>query len=153
MDFIGIDYGSKYIGLSWGSDELGVAVPLQSLCNFSSIENVVEHLNRLVLEKGCDAFVLGLPLHMDGTEGTRVQEVRRFADQLKTYIPKPIFFQDERLSTQATQYLSGYQAKSLQKAKKQKARGIVDSQSAMIILQDFLERTQEIRDTTLKDFL
>lgn len=139
MDFIGIDYGSKYIGLSWGSDELGVAVPLKSL-NFTSTEDVIEHLNQLVIEKGCDAFVLGLPLHMDGTEGTRVQEVRRFADQLKTYIPKPIFFQDERLSTQATQYLSGYQAKSLQKSKKQKARGIVDAQSAMIILQDFLEQ-------------
>ena len=142
MDFIGIDYGSKYIGLSWGSDELGMAVPLESLRNFSSIENVVEHLNQLVIEKGCDAFVIGLPLHMDGTEGARVQEVRRFTDQLKTYIHKPIFFQDERLSTQATQYLSGYQAKSLPKAKKQKMRGIVDAQSAMIILQDFLEQRE-----------
>ena len=90
---------------------------------------------------------------MDGTEGRRVQEVRRFAQKLKQQLKKPIFFQDERLSTQATYYLPGYQAKSLQKAKEQKARGIVDSQSAMIILQDFLERTQEIRDTILQDFL
>ena len=142
MDFIGIDYGSKYIGLSWGSDDLGVAVPLESICNVTSIDCVFTYLNRIVSEKGCDAFVLGLPLHMDGTEGLRVQEVRKFATKLETRLNKPIFFQDERLSTQATQYLPGHQAASLHKAKKQKARGIVDSQSAMIILQDFLEQRE-----------
>ena len=153
MDFIGIDYGSKYIGLSWGSGDLGVVVPLEPICNISSWEEACKSLDKVVKEKGCDAFVLGLPLHMDGTEGIRVQEVRRFAKKLEAHFKKPIFFQDERLSTQATQYLSGNQAQSLHKAKKQKARGIVDSQSAMIILQDFLECTQDIRNAILKDFL
>ena len=140
MDFIGIDYGSKYIGLSWGSETLGVAVPLKSLHNTSSLEDVFTALNKIATEKGCNAFVIGLPLHMDGTEGRRVQEVRMFAKKLENQLKKPIFFQDERLSTQATQYLSGQQAPSLQKAKKQKARGIIDSQAAMIILQDFLDQ-------------
>ena len=153
MDFIGIDYGSKHIGLSWGSENLGLAVPLESLRNTSSPEGIFVALNKIVEEKGCDAFVLGLPLHMDGTEGRRVQEVRAFAKKLEAYFKKPIFFQDERLSTQATQYLSGYQAQSLHKAKKQKARGIVDSQAAMIILQDFLDRTQEIKNASLEDLL
>ncbi len=139
MEFIGIDYGSKYIGLSWGSEDLGVAVPLKSLRN-TSPSDVFVALNKIVAEKGCDAFVLGLPLHMDGNEGRRVQEVRQFANKLEAQLKKPIFFQDERLSTQATQYLSGNQTQSLHKAKKQKARGIVDSQAAMIILQDFLEQ-------------
>lgn len=141
MDFIGIDYGSKYIGLSWGSEDLSIVVPLESLPNVST-EAVLESLNKIVVEKGCDAFVLGLPLHMDGTEGRRVQEVRQFAKKLETQLKKPIFFQDERLSTQATQYLTGNQTSSLQKAKKQKARGIVDSQAAMIILQDFLDQRE-----------
>ncbi len=141
MDFIGIDYGSKYIGLSWGSEALGMAVPLNSLCNVS-IEAVCNALNTIVVEKGCDAFVIGLPLHMDGTEGRRVQEVRQFAQKLKAQLKKPIFFQDERLSTQATHYFSGNQTPSLHKAKKQKARGIVDSQAAMIILQDFLDQRE-----------
>ena len=139
MDFVGIDYGSKYIGLSWGSEALGVVVPLESLHN-TSMDVVFEALNKVIIEKGCDAFVLGLPLHMDGTEGCRVQEVRQFAQKLEMQLKKPIFFQDERLSTQATQYLSGNQTPSLRKAKKQKARGIVDSQAAMIILQDFLDQ-------------
>lgn len=139
MDFIGIDYGSKFIGLSWGSDDLGMAVPLESIYNIFSIDCVFKRLNELVLEKGCDAFVLGLPLHMDGTEGKRVQEVKKFANKLAGSINKPVFFQDERLSTQATQYLVGGQAMSLHRAKKQKSRGIVDSRAAMIILQDFLD--------------
>lgn len=139
MDFIGIDYGSKYIGLSWGSDDLGVAVPLESIRNTSSIDDVLTPLKKVIFEKGCDAFVLGLPLHMNGTEGKRVQEVREFARKLENYFKKTIFFQDERLSTQATQYLSGYKAESLHKEKQRKARGIVDAQAAMIILQDFLD--------------
>ena len=140
MDFIGVDYGSKYIGLSWGSEALGVVVPLESLRNMASLDDVFTAMNKIATEKGCDAFVLGLPLHMDGTEGQRVQEVRTFAKKLENQLKKPILFQDERLSTQATQYLSGYQAQSLHKAKKQKARGIIDSQAAMIILQDFLDQ-------------
>ena len=143
MDFIGIDYGSKYIGLSWGSEDLGIAVPLESLHHSSG--DIFVALDKIATEKGCDAFVLGLPLHMDGTEGQRVQEVRAFANKLESQLKKPIFFQDERLSTQATHYLPGYRTKSLQKAKKEKARGIVDSQAAMIILQDFLDQKNEIK--------
>ena len=140
MDYIGIDYGSKHIGLSWGTDELGIAVPLNAIVNFSTVEDVFSSLKVIAFEKGCQAFVLGLPLHMDGTEGVRVQEVRKFAKKLAEAFSKPIYFQDERLSTQATQYLSLKPKQALRPFKKQKARGIIDSQAATIILQDFLDQ-------------
>lgn len=139
MEYIGIDFGSKCMGLSWGSDELNMAVPLPAILNFQNFDQVFSKLKLICLEKGCQAFVLGLPLHMNGDEGIRAKEVRHFADQLMKTLNKPVYFQDERLSTQAAQYLSGYQAQSLEKAKKQKQRGIIDSQAATIILQDFLE--------------
>ena len=139
MDYIGIDFGSKCIGLSWGNDELAMAVPIPAILHFQNFDQVLKKLEDICVEKGCQAFVVGLPLHMNGTEGIRVKEVRCFADQLTKYFNKPVYFQDERLSTQAAQYLSGYQAQSLEKAKKQKQRGIIDSQAATIILQDFLD--------------
>ena len=139
MDYIGIDFGSKCMGLSWGNDDLNIAVPLPAIVNFQTFEKVFSVLKTISLEKGCQAFVLGLPLHMNGKEGTRVKEVRIFANQLTEYFNKPVYFQDERLSTQAAKYLSGYQTQSLEKAKKQKQRGIIDSQAATIILQDYLD--------------
>ena len=139
MDYIGIDFGTKCMGLSWGSDDLNMAVPLPAILHFQTFDQVFSQLKNVCLEKGCHAFVLGLPLHMNGKEGSRAKEVRNFADQLTKYFNKPVYFQDERLSTQAAQYLSGYQAQSLEKAKKQKQRGIIDSQAAAIILQDFLD--------------
>ena len=139
MDYIGIDFGTKCMGLSWGNDELAMAVPLPAILHFQNLDQVFSQLKSICLEKGCQAFVVGLPLHMNGTEGTRAQEVRYFADQLTQYFNKPVYFQDERLSTQAAQYLSGYHSQSLEKSKKQKQRGIIDSQAATIILQDFLD--------------
>ncbi len=138
MDYIGIDFGSKCIGLSWGNDEMMMAVPLPAILHFQNFNQVFSALEKVCLEKGNQAFVIGLPLHMNGEEGTRAKEVRSFADQLAKYFNKPVYFQDERLSTQAVQYLSGYHSQSLEKSKKQKQRGIIDSQAATIILQDFL---------------
>lgn len=127
------------MGLSWGNDELAMAVPLPAVSHFQNFDQVFLRLKSVCLEKGCHAFVVGLPLHMNGAEGTRTKEVRYFADQLANFFNKPVYFQDERLSTQAAQYLSGYHSQSLGKSKKQKQRGIIDSQAATIILQDFLD--------------
>ena len=139
MNYIGIDYGTKVIGLSWGSDELGMAVPLKAILRFVNISQVFEQIRSVVFEKGCDCFVVGLPLHIDGTEGKRVEEVKYFSKKLEDAFGKPVLLQDERFSTQAAQYLSGYESMSLKKTKKQKTKGVIDSRAATIILQDFLD--------------
>jgi len=140
MEYIGIDYGQKNIGLSWGSTDLGLVIPLEPILNFKTFKQVFEQIKTVIEEKGCDAIVIGLPLHMDGNEGKRVNEVKSFAEVLKKHTSKDIYFQDERLSTQTAQYLTGYQSESIKKSRQRKQRGIIDSQSAMIILQDFMDQ-------------
>ncbi|MDR0647116.1 MAG: Holliday junction resolvase RuvX [Puniceicoccales bacterium] len=137
--FIGIDYGSKCIGLSWGTLDLGVAVPLQAITDYASLGQVFEQLRRIMDEKGCDAFVIGLPLHMNGQAGMRVREVERFSVLLRQHFSLPIYFVDERLSTYTAQCLVGLKKVSIKKEKRQKRSGIVDSRAASIILQDFLD--------------
>lgn len=139
MDFIGIDYGSKSVGLSWGSDDLQVAVPLKSL-PLEPIEQFFAQLKQIVFEKGCQGFVIGFPLHLDGTIGKRAQEVNVFAEKLRNVFQLPIYFQDERFSTQSAEGLMGFSVKkTAQKTKKAKQKGIIDAQAAAIILQDFLD--------------
>ena len=139
MDFIGVDYGSKSVGLSWGSDDLKVAVPLKSIL-LEPIEQFFIQLKQVVLEKGCQGFVIGFPLHLDGTIGKRAQEVKSFTEKLKNVFQLPVYFQDERFSTQSAQGLMGFSAKkTIQRTKKAKQKGIIDAQAAAIILQDFLD--------------
>ena len=139
MDFIGIDYGSKSVGLSWGSDVLQVAVPLKSL-PLEPIDQFFAQLKKIVFEKGCQGFVIGFPLHLDGTIGKRAQEVKVFAEKLKNFFQLPVYFQDERFSTQSAQGLMGFSLKkTAQKTKEAKQKGIIDAQAAAIILQDFLD--------------
>ncbi|MDR2396718.1 MAG: Holliday junction resolvase RuvX [Puniceicoccales bacterium] len=137
--FIGIDYGSKRIGLSWGTLDLGVAVPIQAITDYTSLSQVLAQLRRVMDEKGCDAFVIGLPLHMNGQAGTRVKEVEQFSVLLRQHFSLPIHFVDERLSTYTAKCLVGLKKVSIKKEKQQKRSGIVDSRAASIILQDFLD--------------
>lgn len=139
MNYIGIDYGHKNIGLSWGSDELRIAVPLNAIIRAKSLNKLWQQLQNQIQTHGCDAFVIGLPLHQDGTEGRRVQEVKIFTKYLQAYFNKPIFYQDERLSTQTAAALPGSKSQSLKQLKKNKTHGFIDSKAAMIILQDFLD--------------
>ena len=137
MDYLGIDYGSKCIGLAWGSDDLKVVVPLKALRVYST-EQVIEDLRRVILEKGCGAFVIGLPIHTDGTEGQRVKEVKYFAERLKQHFNLKIYFQDERFSTQAARTLTGADSLSLRHAKARKEKGIIDSTAAAVILEEWM---------------
>lgn len=124
MDFIGVDYGSKSVGLSWGSDDLKVAVPLKSIL-LEPIEQFFIQLKQVVLEKGCQGFVIGFPLHLDGTIGKRAQEVKSFTEKLKNVFQLPVYFQDERFSTQSAQGLMGFSAKkTIQRTKKQSKKAL-----------------------------
>jgi putative Holliday junction resolvase len=142
MNHIGIDYGTKWLGLAWVSDELNVVVPLKAL-RVHSKEQVINGLHHVIAEKGCDAFVIGLPIHCDGTEGMRVREVKSFANLLKQNFNLPVFFQDERFSTQVARTLIGTDNLSLRRSKTQKENGIIDSSAAAVILEDWIAKNKQ----------
>lgn len=131
MRFLGIDYGTRRIGLSYG-DELGVATPLPALVDTEPERRWVA-LRDVIVRRRITDLVLGYPLNMDDTAGFKAKEVDAFAARLRRDVQLPVHLVDERLTS--------YEAEStIAKAKRRdlRAGGIVDSRAATIILQDFL---------------
>jgi putative Holliday junction resolvase len=101
MKLLGIDYGRRRIGLAIGSTETRIALPLRTLEG----RNDPTRDARLVIDAAhadeIDAFVVGLPLNMDGSAGPQADVTRRFAAELGRMSGKPVHLHDERLSTAA----------------------------------------------------
>ena len=133
---LGIDFGTRRIGLALSDPTGTLASPLPFLENTGPRE-VAAKLQELVQTHGVETVVIGLPRNMDGTYGPSAQKVRDFITQIQAHLPAKIIPQDERLTTaQASKDLAqmGLSQKELRKK--------VDSSSAAIILQQFLDRNQ-----------
>lgn len=134
MRCLGIDYGERRIGLSYG-DEIGVATPLAALVDADPAKRWVDLL-AVVRQRRITDLVMGYPINMDETEGFKAKEVDAFAKKLTAELGLPVHLVDERLTS--------YEAEeSIPKAKRREVRasGLIDSRAATIILQDFLEET------------
>lgn len=133
MRCLGIDYGTRRIGLSYG-DEIGVATPLPALVQ-STHDQRWEALGEIVQNREITDFVLGYPYNMDGTVGFKAKEVDAFAARLRDIFKLPVNLIDERLTS--------FEAESSiakSKLRDVRASGLVDSRAATIILQDFLDQ-------------
>jgi putative Holliday junction resolvase len=132
--FLGIDYGTVRIGLALSDPTGTLASPLQFLEN-QSTQQVTTALSRLIQTHQIVGLVIGLPRNMDGTYGPSAQKVMDFIGQIQKSISLPITPIDERLTTaQASKQLSGIGMNQKQLRKK------VDSSSACLILQQYLDR-------------
>ncbi len=103
--FLGIDYGTKRIGLAVSDSDASIASPLAVI---EVRGNLAEHTRAVVAaarEYEVDAFVVGLPKNMDGTESRQAKITRNFADELARTGSKPVHFWDERLSSFTAQEL------------------------------------------------
>ena len=131
---LGIDYGTDRIGLAL-SDPIGIlATPLPFLDN-KSPQQVISAMSALIETHQITGLVIGMPRNMDGTYGPSAQKVKDFIDEMKKCISIPIQPIDERLTTaQASKQLSGIGLNQKQLRKR------VDSSSASLILQQYLDR-------------
>jgi len=143
MRCLGIDYGTRRIGLSYG-DEIGVATPLPALVQ-ADVAARAAALEQVVRARRITEIVLGYPYNMDGTAGFKAGEVDRFAAELRTRFGLPVHLVDERLTSHEAEA-------SLPKAQRRELRasGIVDSRAATLILQDFLD--QRLPQLALADY-
>ena len=133
MKCLGIDYGERRIGLSFG-DNLGVALPLPTLIE-ASVEQRLERMADVVEKKGITNLVIGYPYNMDGSIGFKAQEVDRFIGKLETLFNLPVHRIDERLtSEEASKHLKRGRDDELRRS------GKIDSMAACLILQDFLNQ-------------
>ncbi len=130
---LGIDYGERRIGLAL-SDPLGLtAQPLQTLPNREG--KTVAVLVELARAHGVARWVVGLPRHMSGGEGSKAAEARAFGDRLAAASGLPVEYADERLTTLAVQRMLAETGMS--GAKK---RAVTDKLAAALILQTWLDR-------------
>lgn len=133
MKALGLDIGARRIGIA-RADETGVlAVPLQVYWRRSFSEDV-EFLVGLLRAEGAEALVVGLPLNMDGTEGEQARKVRELAETVAKISGLPLFFVDERWTTQEAERAMREVGKRPSRRKEE-----VDALSAVLILQAWLD--------------
>ncbi|MGA8398325.1 MAG: Holliday junction resolvase RuvX [Stellaceae bacterium] len=97
---IGLDVGTKTIGLALSDTRLVIASPLDTIRRRSFRDDMAALL-ALIDAHGVGGAVIGLPLTLDGTDSPRTQSVRAFARNLMTLRDMPALLWDERISTAA----------------------------------------------------
>ncbi len=130
---IGVDVGSKRVGLSISDDNRKVATPLKTI-NYDNIQTLVDELRKLINENNVHAIIFGNPKNMDGTEGSSSQSVKDKAKIISEKIQIPIFMWDERLSTVGAFNLSSQLDINVSKRVKN-----IDENAAAFILQGVLD--------------
>ena len=125
---IGLDVGTKRIGVAVADPSVGIAVP------FITVDvdgNELQAIAEIVINEGADTIVVGYPRNQSGEKTAQTGMVEFFAKNLKDMVPK-VVFQDESLtSVLAEQQLKAH-GRPYTKAD-------IDAQAATIILQDFIE--------------
>lgn len=133
MRIMALDLGSKTIGVAC-SDALKITAQGIETIQHTNLEKSFQRLQELVQIYEVSQIVVGLPKHMNGSEGERVEITKGFVAKMQEVIDLPVVFWDERLSTMMAQ-------KSLIEANvsRKKRKNIIDKMAAVVILQGYLD--------------
>ena len=136
MRILGLDYGTKRIGVAVSDETRTIATPLEFI-PAEPFAAVLARLTQLIQEREIESILVGLPRNMDGSYGPAAEKVQNFINGLKEAITVPIKTWDERLTTaQANRFLI---AADMRRAKR---RQKVDQTAAAILLQSYLDSAQ-----------
>lgn len=140
MIYLGLDLGSKTLGVSI-SDRTGIIATSLEVIRYSNYEELFNKLEKIVISRNVDFFVLGNPKNLDGSLSKRSEITLEFKTLLEERFKKEVFLQDERLSTvEAERMLISNDTK--RKNRKQ----VIDKIAATIILQGYLDRRNNERN-------
>ena len=130
---IGVDMGSKRVGLSICDENRKIATPLKTI-NYENIQIFINELDKIINENNVHVIIIGNPKNMDGTEGTSSQSVKDKVKLISEKIKIPVFLWDERLSTVGAFNLSSQLDVKVTKRVKN-----IDENAAAFILQGVLD--------------
>ena len=130
---IGLDLGSKRIGVSICDDKQLIATPLKTI-NRNSLKDLVDELKLIVDENDIKGIIVGNPLNMDGSSGRSAQSVKDTTENIEKNLEIPICLWDERLSTVGAFNLSSQLDINVSKREKK-----IDENAAAFILQGALD--------------
>jgi putative holliday junction resolvase len=130
MRYLAIDYGDKRTGIAVCDATETIVTPLKVL---QTDGGLVRQILKIVEDEAAEALVIGLPLNMDGTEGSQAAMVRDFASQMSLKTGLKIYFHDERLTSFEAEDILGPAQMGWRKRKK-----ILDAVAAAVILKSYL---------------
>ena len=131
---LGMDLGTKTIGLALSDVGRTIATPMQTLKR-GKFSQDVQLIAAIITEQNVGGIIVGLPINMDGSEGPRAQSSRAFARNLGRNLKLAVALWDERLSTAAvTRILIEADASRARRAE------VIDKMAAAYILQGALDR-------------
>lgn len=128
-----LDIGTKRIGIAL-SDYLLMLASGHSYIPREPEENALESIKKIAKENHVEKIVVGLPLNMDGTKGFQAENCEEFASKIKDF---EVIFEDERLTSDTAE-----ENLRNKKIDFRKDKGLVDIESACIILEQYLSRTK-----------
>ena len=135
MRYLGLDLGTRTLGLSM-SDPLGmIASSYRILRHNEEYDKLIDELESIIKENNVSELVLGFPKNMNNSVGERGEIALAFKEKLEARFHIPVHMQDERLSTVEAENLLIANDTSRKKRKK-----VIDSVAATIILQSYLDR-------------
>lgn len=136
---LGVDFGDTRTGLALSDPSRLLASGLETLSP-GGMEKTAEAVAKVAKERDAAAVVVGLPKNMDGTEGFRAVRCREFAEKLSVLTGLPVAMLDERLTTvSASRYLNETNTRGTAR------KGVIDTLSAQIILQNALDRLRVLK--------
>ena len=142
MRVLGIDLGSKRIGIATSDRSGTIATPYTVLLRCGTMGGDHRNIEKMVVEEEAEAVVVGLPLNMDGSEGKAAQAARVEASRMATVVGVPVHVHDERLTTvEADRVLME------QKMNAQARRRVVDKVAAAVMLQSWLDTQAHLADS------
>ena len=133
MRVLCLDVGDKRIGFAISDPNRKIAQAL-TLYERQSPKADIEKIKALVKEHGVSTIVLGLPKNLDGSLGTRGQDVERFAEKIGTSTGLPVDLWDERFSSNEAHRIFDMAA-----VKRKKRKPFIDMMAAQLILQGYLD--------------
>ena len=130
---IGLDLGSKRIGVSICDEKQLIATPLKTI-NRNTLTELISELKAIIDENNIKGIIIGNPLNMDGSSGRSAQSVKDTSQKIEENINIPICLWDERLSTVGAFNLSSQLDINVSKREKK-----IDENAAAFILQGALD--------------
>ena len=138
MRYIGLDLGSRTLGVSL-SDQSGIIASSYTIIRHNEeYERLIEEVKKIIEEKKVDKIVLGLPKNMNGSIGPKGELSYKFKEMLEEGTNLEVILEDERLTTKEATNLLIKNDTSRKKRKK-----VIDSLAATIILQSYLDKNKK----------
>lgn len=142
---LGVDFGDKRTGLAVSNEAQSMASGIGQV-SAGNMQKTAEAVAGVARERRVAGIIVGLPVNMDGSHGPRAAHAEKFAGILSRYVDVPVSMLDERMTTMAaSRYLNETDTRG------QKRKGVIDTLSAEILLQNGLDKLRFLRQTSVSD--